>query len=792
MTQTPEQRSRHTGGFIRKTTMAKAVSAAVMTSAICTPAWSQTLEEVIVTATKRSESVQDVPLAITALSGEFINDVNLSNVKDLVTYTPGVSGNSQDSFIDQISVRGIRTQDFGIGLDPSAAFFKNDLYEGRNGSAVTQLYDLDRAEILRGPQGFLFGRNSIGGAFSVHTRRAEIGSTDGYLEAEFAERDTYGAEGAINIPVSDSFAARLAGYYSSEDGFVDNLHGGDDLIEHNNWGFRLSTTFERERLGVYAFAEYENRNQSGSVYRAVTEGRAWEALEAALGPIEVRGSDDDTEADVDLSGGDDDNSDIVTLGLRIDYDLGFAALTSNTGYKDHDYYYNEDYDGTSLNLETYRQDQTGDYFQQELRLTSQTEGPLAWYAGVSYYQEDIEAKYRFAGEEEFYCEYYGYSYYGLAPSSCSDLFDYYGYAWYPSSNGLLEETGKFVGDYEGWAAYLNLAYNITENIQIEGGVRYTDDEKTFSHNVPTPESELGPYWAWQYSTDGKVEDTASWDELTPRFIVRWTLTDTALLFASYTAGYKSGGFSTFSMSPTPEFAQTDISQGDGFTPDTVDPEEVDSYEIGYKDTLFDGRANFDITAFYYEYTDLQVTVGTEGGPTLTKNAGEVEAWGLEGSITAALGDHWTAYFTLGYLDSEANDIQDICGWTDPETGEADPERCEGSRLFQAPEWSGSFVLNANYPFGGGAITANYELFWESERGGGWEDYSYTRIDSYEEMSLRVGYASNNGWLVEGYVENLTDEFTWDGMNNLGGKEPDAFFGPRRPRTFGVRLRYDWD
>ena len=785
MTDTTKQCATVTRNGTRKKVLAGAVSAAVMASALAAPAWSQTLEEVIVTATKRSESVQDVPLAITALSGDFINKVNLTDVKDLVAFSPGVSGNSQDRFIDSISVRGIRTQDFGLGLDPSAAFFKNDLYEGRNGSAVSTLYDLERAEVLRGPQGFLFGRNSIGGAFSVHTRRAEVGSSDGYIQAGAGERGIANTEGAINFRVNDSMAMRLAGYYSTEDGFVDNKNGGDDLIEHNNWGLRLSTTFETEKLGVYATAEYEDRNQSGSVYRAVTKGAAWEALEAALGPIEVKGSKKSPEADVDLSGGDDDNADVITLGLRIDYDLGFATLTSNTGYKDHDYYYNEDYDGTSLNLETYRQDQSGDYLQQELRLTSETDGAFSWYTGVSYYHEDIKADYRLAGEEELYCEYYGYAYYGLVPSSCSDLFDYYGYEWYPSANGLLEETGRIEGDYEGWGAYLNLAYNITENVKVEGGVRYSDDKKTYSMNVPTPESELGPYWSWQFSTDGKLEDDASWDKWTPRFIASWTPTDTALLFASYTAGYKSGGYSLYSLTPTPEFGQTDIAQGDGFLPGQVDPEEVDSYEIGYKDTLFDGNANFDITAFYYDYTDLQVTVGTEGGPTLTKNAGQVEAWGVESSITAGLGNYLTAYVSLAYLDTEATDIQDICGLEDP-------EGCEGNRLYQAPEWSGSLVLNFDYPVSGGAITSNFEMVWESERGGGWEDYSYTKIDSYEEMSLRVGYQSENSWFVEGYVENLTDEFTWDGQNNLGGKEPDAFFGPRRPRTFGMRVGYDWE
>ena len=155
-----------------------AVSAALVGTG---PAVAQTLEEVVVTATKREQGVMDVPLAITALSGDFIEDTNLNDVKDLISYTPGVSGNSQDSYIDAVSIRGVRTQDFGVGGDPSSAFFKNDLYEGRNGSAVTSLFDIERDEVLRGPQGFLFGRNSIGGAFSVHTRKAEIGADDAYM-----------------------------------------------------------------------------------------------------------------------------------------------------------------------------------------------------------------------------------------------------------------------------------------------------------------------------------------------------------------------------------------------------------------------------------------------------------------------------------------------------------------------------------------------------------------------------------------------------------------------------------
>ncbi|MFQ3324221.1 MAG: iron complex outermembrane receptor protein [Pseudomonadales bacterium] len=252
-----------------KTKLAMAIAAAVMATGLPTTVFSQQLEEVLVTATKRSESVQDVPLAITAFSGDFTKSVNLNDVKDLVSFTPGITGNSQDSFIDAISVRGIRTQDFGVGGDPSAAFFKNDLYEGRNGSAVTSLYDIERSEVLRGPQGFLFGRNSIGGAISIHTQKADIeGGNSGYVDLDVAEGGRAAFEGAINIPVNDNFAMRLAGYHSEEDGSIENQFNGEDLAGHDKSALRWSTTFESEKLHIDTLVEFEDREGTGSLYRA--------------------------------------------------------------------------------------------------------------------------------------------------------------------------------------------------------------------------------------------------------------------------------------------------------------------------------------------------------------------------------------------------------------------------------------------------------------------------------------------------------------------------------------------
>jgi iron complex outermembrane recepter protein len=766
------------------------VSIAISTALIAFAAdvSAQEIEEIIVTATKRSESLQDVPLAITALSGQFVRETNLNDVKDLVIFTPGVTGNSQDSFIDAISVRGIRTQDFGVGGDPSAAFFKNELYEGRNGSAVTSLFDMERAEILRGPQGFLFGRNSIGGAFSVHTRQAEIGEDySGYADVDVGERGHVVGEGAINVPINDTFAMRLAGYYSTEDGFVKNFFDGRDLIEHDKRAVRWSAAFEQNALALATFIEYEDRKQSGSVYRAIETGDIWDTVESALGPIVVRGGKRDTDSDQVL--GDSDDAEILTFGVRVEYEFDFATLTSNTGYKDHDYFYNEDYDGTPLAISNYRQDQTGDYFQQELRLTSKDDGPFSWYAGLSFYREEIDAEFTFAGEEDFFCQYYGYYYnYGQTFSGCVDLYNYYGYTFTPSSDGLLTETGRIVGKYTGWASYVDLTYKFSEEWELSVGARYTQDEKDFSISVPTPTSELGAYWAYTFSTDGFISETKDWDDLQTRIVVRYQPTDSALFYASYTEGFKSGGFGSFALVDPQGLPVgggiTDVTQADGFRPNTFDPEVVDSYEIGYKDTLFNDTTTFSLNAFTYDYQDLQV-VTFDGGAASVKNVGNVDASGFEASMTVAPGERFDIYLAASWLDSEATELQSICGL-------ADPDGCEGSSIFWAPEFAGAAILNGYLPLGRGTLRGTLEVAWESERGGGWEGLAETMIPSYEELALRVSYESGANWTIGAYVENLTDEFTYDGLNNNGGILPSHFFGHRRPRTAGVQLSYNWE
>ena len=777
----------------KRTEIAIAVSAALVVSAVPQLAISQEMEEIVVTATKRAETVGDVPLAITALSGNFIESVNLNDVKDLISFTPGITGNSQDSFIDAVSVRGVRTQDFGVGGDPSAAIFKNELYEGRNGSAVTSLYDIDRSEVLRGPQGFLFGRNSIGGAISVHTRKAEIGAgTNGYVDLDVAENGHFVIEGAVNVPVSETFAMRLAGYTSQEDGFVANFASGTDLIEHDKQALRWSTAIASGNLSIDTMVEYETREQSGSVYRAVTTGDTWDILVGLFGNGVIPAGGE-RDADSDQSLGDDDDADILTLGARIDYEFEQFTFSSITGYKDHEFFYTEDYDGTPLNINNYRQDQEGDYFQQEFRLVSNGDGPLSWYAGASFYREEIDTLFTNSGDEDLFCNYYGNYYYpGEGITDCASYYDYLypGSPWTPSPDGTLTEPGRIVGDYQGWAAYVDLSYRFTDSFDVSLGVRHTDDEKDFSIDVPNPTSNLGPYWAYLFSTDGPIADTNSWSDTQIRVVGRWFVDDDNMIYASFTEGFKSGGFGSFSLNDPSGVqvgcCEADLSQADGFRPRQFNPESVDSWEVGYKGRVFGGSTDIALTAFVYDYTDLQISFfDTDSGANTVENVGQVDGAGVEGAVTTRLGDNWDLYVALSWLDTESTGVQRVC---DGATANA----CEGRPLFWAPEFSGAAVLNGRFPLARGAIATSLEAFWEGERGGGWGNFPETRIDAFTEMALRIDYESDGNWVMGVYVENLTDEFTYDGQNNNGGILPAHFFGHKRPRTVGARFRFDWE
>lgn len=788
-----------TNNILRRSHLSEAISVALMASMISAPIYAADKEDdrdnevITVTATKSEESIQTVPLAITALSGEFLQEVHMQSTKDLISYTPGITGKSDGGWLDSVSVRGIRTQDFGVGGDTSAGYFKNDLYEGRNGSVVSSFYDMDRAEIARGPQGFLFGRNAVAGVVSVHTRRAEIDVEEGFIDVDIAEYARFQVSGAVNIPVSDTFAMRIGGLYNTEDNFVKNNFPDSKLPGTDTKALRWSTTYQKDDLNIYTMVEYEDRKSYGSSYKAVESGAPWELFQAAFGDVSFQDENDPYAVNQDNGfGGPEDNSEALNLQLRIEKELGFADLTVTAGYKDHDFYYSEDYDGTPLRIADWDLTQSGQYSQVEARLSSNGDGPLSWYAGASFYQEDIKAAFISRNNEELVCNFYSTYYWELESYGCSDYNDYLNYyygssnVFTPSADGYLHEDNNVAGKFTGWATYLSLDYQITDDINVEFGVRHTNDTKDFSQNVVSPkpgdDNEFFPCWYFCYATEpgNPVTRELSWSNTSYKALARYQVDDDMMMYLSWTQGYKSGGFNTFLMNNTDsDYSEWEIP--------SFEPETVDSYEIGFKDTWFDGSVKVDFNIYSYEGVGAQILIPNPNGPgDLVLNTNS-EGEGFEASINANLSDNWSLFFTTSYLSTEVRNLGNECGFDDPED-------CEGSSAFWSPTWSNAIVLDGNYPLeNGDSIGISVEAYHEGDRGRGWQNTPESAIPSNVWTGLRVAYesSSDSEWYVELYVDNLLDERTWAGMNNITGIDPTQFWGPSKPRTAGVRFGRKW-
>ena len=825
-----------------RSAVAQAVSIAIVASLAPGPLLAQSsgLEEVVVTATKREESLMDVPLAITAMSGDFIREVNLNDIKDLIQFTPGISGNSKDSFLDFVAVRGIRTIDFGNGGDPSVSLYKNGLYQGRTGSAVSSMYDIERAEVLRGPQGFLFGRNSVSGAFNVITAKPDLDAFGGYAEVDVGERGVFVFEGALNFPVTDTFGLRIAGYHSEEDGYVENLAGGPDLIAHEKQAVRLSARYDGDRLTADMFVDYEDRDQTGTVYRVTGGGftqpeeRDWGGFYREPPPLDGTAFDfhhtnmnggtlyeinpDGRTVNNDNSLPSTDEAQIFHVGLQIDYRMDWATFTSLTGFKDHDYKYVEDFDGSPIVLFNYGQDQTGDYFEQEFRLTSNSDSPLSWYAGVSFYEENIDTIFLGQQAEDAYCA--GYWFYSGA-TTCQEVFDYYNYldsyydqtyycdyylsyyfgtcTWTGTPDGLVNDRNRIVGKDRGYSAYVDLSYAFNESFDVSLGLRYTWDEKDFSQEVlPDPQNSLLAYKVQTgFSTpSGALRDKQDWNEVTYRAVANWRPTATSLIYGSITTGYKPGGFGSFNIEPGCPGVPFGLCVADPGVdkPGDFGPEKVISYELGYKDTFLDGRMQLSANAFFYDYEDLQAIFG-EGPRTIVDNVGQVDGVGAEFDVNTAITDNITFRVGGSWFDSEATNVQAFCANGELVTG--DINACEGVSIPWAPEWTAFAVVNAGFPMGNGELFGTISWSWEDDYRGDWPDPSviYQRIKAINNTDLMIGYRTDT-WNLRAYVENVFDGVWYDG--NYANDDPDPViifaehtFGPARPRTAGVRFTYNF-
>ena len=737
------------------------------------------LEEVVITAQKRQQSLQDVPLSVSAFTGDMLKDGRMADIRGIVDFTPGFSGKTEDGFTDALAMRGIATNDFGIGGDPSVAMFVDGIWSGRTGGVMTSMFDVERVEVVKGPQGTLFGRNSIAGAVSVITHKPDS-AFGASAELTLADFDHIEANAMVNVPLNDQWALRAAGYVLDNKGFLENLQGGDDLGFHQVSAGRVSLKRSGDSFDATLIAAYEDREQDPSVYWVPADGL------------------DDEVVNIDLGEDGIDESDVFEGRALLEWRLaGDYTLTSLTGYKKFGFHYLEDYDGGPERVNDYRQVNDVEYWSQELRLNSPDEGSITWFAGASVYEETIDGLFDFIYDEDALCRAVSISeapdFDGPAAGCDDPNFETYWEDDIDPADILTGKTERTLVDVksQGWAVYGDFTWAIGDRLELTAGARYTYDEKEIESQVFDSGGALGNNFNFEFFTNGAVRDSANWDDFTPRLALSFDVNDDVTLYGSASRGYKSGGFATFGYDLNGQDINDDGSAPAGTTPLEFDPEQVDSFEVGAKTRLLDNTLRLNASLFRYDYTDLQLVYFDQGSSQVA-NVGEARGQGLEVDLRWVPSQHWDATVGLSLLDTEITDATDII-----EVGACGD--CEGKKLPFAPEVSGSAILTYRTPIASGEGFVTTEYIYRSEMHGGPDNIPDATVDAWDEFSFRIGYRSASTWYVTLWVENAFDEVYFergwenaDENNQFGYGLFNELVWPSRPRTVGITFGMEWE
>jgi iron complex outermembrane receptor protein len=675
-----------------------------------------TLDEIVVTAEKREASLQDVPIAMTAVTGETLDNLAIDDVMDLYVQTPGLSF-SRAGGEAQVYIRGIGTDAFGVTIDPSVAIHLDGVYLGRPQMGLAQFLDVERVEILKGPQGTLYGRNATGGAINIISRKPSD-ETDGYATLGIGSFERQELKLASNVAMSDGWGLRLAGRFLKDDGFTDDLEvgGAEEVDDQDMRALRATLTHDnggRASVSVIAdYTEFTSGNRSSKPLDGLSFAVVNGALPQAFGDTR---NDLPTYHDWDTKG----------LTATIDFELSDrVSLTSVTGYRDYESAFFFNTDGTEVEVTRSYFSYESDQISQEFRLSSTTDDALSWMVGAYYMDEDKEGAL------------------GLGRNT------------HPSF-GQVSFIIPNVDETKALAVFGEVSYQFADAWSGTLGLRYSDEEKSDFTSVGAV---FGDFTGLE--SDGNIvqfftrTEETSWDDVSPRAVLTFTPNDDAMYYGSVTKGFKSGGWNAFDGSPA------------------FNPEEVLSIEVGFKTDLSDGKLRLNGSVFTYDYEDLQVST-FQNGLTVTTNAADASVWGAEIEMWALPTANLTINASIGYLSAEFEDFQSAFGSCPADAtpaelaggcmgaaaGEARVVQLSGNTLQNAPEFKGN--LNATYVIdlaSGSAISLFGQLSHQSEIFHTQFNDPLIGQDAITLLDARAAWTSaDDKYELALYGKNLTDE-----------------------------------
>ncbi len=717
-----------------------------------------TLEEVIVTAQKRAQDLQDVPIAISTLSEQQLKSLQLYDSFDLANYTPGLAwGGTANKTRPQIFLRGVGNSDFQVGSTSPVAIYMDGVYQGSNFGLANLLMDLERVEVLKGPQGTLWGRNTTAGLINFVPNKAQVDEPlNGYARVSYGEFDDINIEGAVGIPLSKQLAVRLALNYNSQGGIFDAI--GTTGFQDDNYGgwdwyaVRGSLTYEPdEQLSVIATIDYNEMDGTyGSNKSLGTIGAGCRdpgKLGTTCGDIlgfvdtpDIYEVQPEAEAFEDTEG--------FGINLQINYDFGSTELTSVSAFSSANRQAFDDTDNSPSPFLENSYDDEYEAFSQELRIASDYEGPLNWIGGLYYYTNTLDY-------------YIGATIRLFGPGG--DQF---------RTQSVETDTVGVFGEF---------TYELTDRLQATGGIRYTYDKRTVNQamfggfNIAfltfnSKEFALNNIDPGGLSLNVRDEDK-SFEEPSGRLSLVYQLNEDSNLWITAARGFKGGDPNSGAMTP----ADFNISE----------PEFVTSVETGIKARLLDDTLQIDLSGYYYDYKDKQVFTEIStltGNLNILGNAAALTITGIDAKVKWLVADNLTLDLGLAYTDSEFDSFIDATGSDQ-----------SGNTTAYTPEIHSNAVVNYQWP-----LPDNMGLFSIQGDAVYTDDTFFTNDnnpnlmrDSLWLLGGNIGYTTaDERWDVRLWVKNLTDEEYFVGGFDFTFLGP-FFLYPGNPRIFGGSVSYQF-
>lgn len=696
------------------------------------------IEEIIITSERRAASLQDTAISITALTGEELARNSIETSEQLTGFTPGLQ--IQRDVIGKVVIRGIGTENFTVAGDPGVAVSLDGAYISRSSVAIFDLFDMERVEVLRGPQGTLYGRNATGGAINFITNKP-TDELDVNLQLDLGDYEKVRVEAGVGGPIVDGVLnGRIAGLVHQRDGYTDNIfpdvgRGLDELDTKDLAAIRGQLDWHiTDNLRVELSADTYNDDSNPVPYKYTDDpvvffgGIPFPNPEAPDLRTVSQGFEFDvpgTSIMLDSAGTWDQHGARATVTWDMNNGMSLKSITS---YRNFEFEWLNDGDGLAAYLVNYYQIDDTDLLTQELQLTSPDEGPLRWIAGAYFLDEDSRAEM------------------GIPVP------------------GFLGVFFNGTADTEAYALFGEVSWYFREDLRLVVGGRFSDEDK----DVAYVENRFGGITT--------VDQSDDWNSFTPKIGVDYFLSDDLMIYGSATWGFKSGGFNLLAVQPS------------------YDEEEVTSYEIGAKSQWAGGRVQLNTSAFLYDYTDLQVGKVVMLSATI-QNAAEATIYGAEAELKAQFTDEFSIDAGLSLLETEYDEFVT----EDPGILMGNRERdLAGNELPRAPGYSGYFSALYAIPLPGGA---KIELWGNVQFT---DDQFFTQFnrsnvmqESYELFNAKISYISpNERWAITGYVDNLTDEDYFTNALESGVPTPGVdpvvpqfFVGA--PSTYGVKVRYHY-